>query len=314
MAINQFAEKAARFISILDEVYGNQAKTAVLDDPVLSERFMGANKVMLPKVAVDGAGNYDRDQGYVQGCVAVSYEEHELRYDRGRKFRIDAVDNDEAAFDLYRQVALQYVKTKEIPEIDAIRFMEMFKAANKTDGPGTLVQEDINGSDSVLKLFDRAEAVLNEKEVPEEGRVLFCSHGFYEQLKNDSSLSRRLDVGEAAGGEIDRRVLLLDGCTPVIKVPQGRFVSEITLHDGKSAGQTGGHFAPKAGAFDLNFVYAGRDTLQGVIKRSVSKIIMPEENQSADAYDVFYRVHHDLIVREYDAAGIYVHAKKTARA
>ena len=315
MAINTFAEKALKFIGVLDEVYQKQSLTAILDDVNLASQFVGTNKIKLPKISVDGAGNYDRDNGYAQGGVAVSYEEHTLAYDRGRKFRIDVIDNDEAAFDLYRQVALQYVRTKEIPEMDAIRFARMYAYAVKKVGGaalGTVVQKDLTTSDKPLALFDEAEKTLNEKEVPEEGRVLYCTNEFYSMLKNDTTIARRLDVG-STGGNIDRKVTMLDGITPIIRVPQVRFYSEITLHDGKTEGQEKGHYIPKVGGFDLNFIYANRAVLRGVTKRHVSKIVSPEENQSADAYDIFYRLHHDLIVRDNEAAGIYIHTKKTAR-
>ena len=312
MAINSFADKAVSFLEILDEAYVNDAKTAILDDPTLATFFVGANKIQLPKISLDGAGDYDRDAGYVQGGVSVSYEEYELRYDRGRKFRIDVIDNDEAAFDLYRQATMQYLRTKEIPEIDAIRFAAIYGAASRSGTLGTVVKKDLAASDKPLKLFDAAEQKLNENEVPEERRILFCTNEFYAMLKADEAVSRRIDAG-AATGNVDRRIALLDGMTPIVRVPQSRFYSEITLYDGKSENQTAGGFVPETGvSLPLNFIYGSRAAMKGVIKRSVSKIIEPQVNQSADAYDIFYRVHHDLIVRDNDTAAIYIHAKNTA--
>lgn len=309
---NTFTEKAVRFLPILDEVYQKEAVTAVLDDPLLTAHAMEGNKIMLPRVSVDGAATYDRDAGYAQGGVTVSYEEYTLKYDRGRKFRIDVVDNDEAAFDLYRQVALQYVRTKEIPELDALRFASIYSAVSAAGSLGVKVQADLEDDTRALALFDKAEQELNEREVPEEGRVLFCSHEFYALLKNDPSILRRMDVVQNTGG-LDRRVELLDGMVPVFRVPSLRFVSAVTLKDGVSTGEKEGGYAPAAGSYALNFVYADKAALCGVVKRRVSKIVTPAENQQADAYDVFYRVHHDLIVPANRAAGIYVHARATAR-
>ena len=314
MAINTFAEKATKFMPILDAIYQKGAITSILDDAALAAQLVGTKSIKLPKISVNGAGDYDRDTGYVQGGVAVSYEEHELSYDRGRKFRIDIIDNDEAAFDLYRQVAIEYVRTKEVPEIDAIRFAEIYAAATRSGTLGTVASKDLGTSDSALSLFDIAEKTLNEKEVPEEGRVLFCTNDFYGMLKADTALSRRMDV-QANNGNIDRRVMMLDGITPIIKVPQARFYSLITLYDGTTSGQTAGGYIPTATTgYDLNFVYANRAALKGVIKRRFSKIVEPAANQSADAYDIFYRCHHDLIVKDNETAGIYIHKKATARA
>lgn len=312
--MNTFTEKATKFLDVLDEVYRRSAITAMLDDAALASQFAGAKTVKLPKIAVDGAGDYDRDTGYAQGGVAASYEEHTLKYDRGRKFRIDVLDDDEAAFDLYRQVALQYLRTREIPEIDAIRFAEIYEAASRAGSNSTVVQADLDGTAKPLALFDAAERTLNESEVPDVGRVLFCTNDFYALLKSTDAIARRLDVG-ANSGEIDRRVVLLDGVTPVIRVPQARFMTRIALLDGSSSDQKAGGFAPIPGSScDINFIYADQKALHGVIKRRFSKIVEPAANQSADAYDIFYRVHHDLLVKDNETAGLYVHTKATARA
>ena len=309
---NTFAEKVTKFIPILDLLYVQNAKTSDLDDSTLATQFVGTNKVKLPKVSVDGAGTYDRDNGYVQGSAGVSWEEHTLQYDRGRKFRIDVIDNDEVAFDLYRRVASEYVRTKEVPEIDAVRFAEIYAAAKRNGSLATVVEKDLGTSDSILDLFDAAEATMNEKEVPEEGRVLYVTNTVYKMLKSDAKISRRIDVGQA-NPNIDRRVEMLDGITPIIKVPQSRFNSLIQLNDGKTAGQTAGGYKTITGNKPINFVYARKAALRAVIKRNADKIITPDVNQSADAYDVFYRLHHDLIVADNDTAGIYIHTAATAQ-
>ena len=313
MPINTFTEKVTKFIPILDLIYKQGAKTADLDDAALATQFIGTNKIKLPKVSVDGAGTYDRDNGYVQGSAGVSWEEHTLQYDRGRKFRIDVIDNDEVAFDLYRRVASEYVRTKEVPEIDAVRFAEIYAAATRENTLATVVSKDLTDADSILALFDAAEATMNEKEVPEEGRVLYVTNTVYKALKSDTKISRRIDVGQS-NTNIDRRIEQLDGITPIIKVPQGRFNSLIQLNDGKTTGQTAGGFVTITGNKLINFVYARKASLRGVIKRNADKIVTPDVNQSADAYDIFYRLHHDLIVNDNDTAGIYIHTAATVQA
>lgn len=314
MAINTFAEKVTKYLTVLDLIYLRAAVTANLDDAALQEQFVGTNKIKLPTVTVDGAGDYDRDNGYAQGGASVTWQEHLLKYDRGRKFRIDVIDDDEVAFGLYRRVAAEYVRTKEIPEIDAIRFAEIYDAAVRSGTKGTVESRDLTSSDSILALYDSAEKTLNEKEIPEEGRVLYVTNTVYEMLKNDPKLQRRIAVDTVQTGNIDRRVTLLDGITPIIKVPQVRFNSLIQLNDGKTAGQTAGGYVTVTGNKPINFIYARQAALKGVVKRNNSKIIMPQDNQSADAYDIFYRAHHDLIVTNQDTAGIYIHTAATAQA
>ena len=304
--MNSFSEKATKFLSVLDEVYRRKAITAMLDDAALANQFAGTKTVKIPRITVDGAGDYDREAGYAQGAVAASFEEYELKYDRGRKFRIDVIDDDEAAFDLYRQVALQYLRTREIPEIDAVRFAEIYAAASKSGSFASVVEEDLGTSTDPLALIDEAEQTLNENEVPDEGRVLFCTNAFYTMLKGCDAVARRLD-GESDKGNVDRRVILLDGVTPVIRVPQSRFITNVTLLDGVSESQLEGGFKAGENAKKINFIYADKNALHGVIKRRFSKIIEPDANQQADAYDIFYRAHHDMIIKNNESAGIYVH-------
>jgi len=133
-------------------------------------------------------------------------------------------------------------------------------------------------------------------------------------LKNDPKLSRRIAVDTVQSGNIDRKVNMLDGVTPIIKVPQVRFNSLIQLNDGKTSGQTSGGYKPIVGNKPINFIYARQASLKGVVKRNNSKIVMPQENQSADAYDIFYRAHHDLIVADNETSGIYIHTAATAQA
>ena len=200
-----------------------------------------------------------------------------------------------------------------MPEIDAIRFAEIYAAATRANTLGTAASKDLTSSDSILSLLDVAEKTLNEKEVPQEGRVLYVTNDVYAMLKADTALSRRLDVTQN-NGQIDRRVTMLDGITPIIKVPQVRFNSLIQLLDGKTTGQTAGGYQTITGNKPINFVYALQRSLHGVVKRHVTKIVTPDVNQTADSYDIFYRVHHDLIVRDNETAGIYIHTKATAQA
>ena len=43
MAINTFAEKATKYLSILDEIYQKQALTSILDSPSLATQCDGTN-------------------------------------------------------------------------------------------------------------------------------------------------------------------------------------------------------------------------------------------------------------------------------
>ena len=294
---NTFAEKAQKFMGVLDDIYQAESLTAILEQP--GTEFVGTNKVRRPKITLDGAADYDRENGYVQGAVSVEYEELVLAHDRGRKFRIDYIDNDEAAFDLYRAVMNEYVRTKEIPELDASRFARMAGKENAMK-----VAAALSADTDALKLWDDCEEYLYDNEVPLSDVVLYVSAAFYKGMKASTSLSRRLDVN-SNNGQVNRGITMLDGQTPVIVVPKTRFYTEIELLTGADGGAGG--FAPTSGAKAINFMAVPKPYCEAITKRRAAKVIMPDANQSADAYDVMYRCHHDIIVPDNKAKGIYVH-------
>ena len=45
-----------------------------------------------------------------------------FNYDRGRKFSVDAMDNEETAGLAFGKLASEFIRTKAVPEMDAVRF------------------------------------------------------------------------------------------------------------------------------------------------------------------------------------------------
>lgn len=294
---NTFAEKAQRFMGVLDDIYQAESLTAILEQP--GTEFVGTNKVRRPKITLDGAADYDRAKGYVEGAVNVDYEELVLAHDRGRKFRVDYIDNDEAAFDLYRSVMTEYVRTKEIPELDAARFARLAGKAEAKKVAAALAADT-----DALALWDACEEYMFDTEVPMSDVVLYVSAAFYKAMKSSTAIFRRLDVNNN-NGQVNRGITMLDGQTPVIVVPKGRFYTEIELLTGAD-GSAGG-FTPTETAKAINFMAVPKPYCEAITKRRAAKVIMPDVNQQADAYDIMYRCHHDIIVPDNKAKGIYVH-------
>lgn len=299
---NTFTDKAQRFVDVLDEIYKQEALTALLE--ASGVEYVGAHRVRIPRISLDAGADYDRVKGYVDGAVTVEYDDVELAFDRGRRFRIDVVDNDESAFNLYRAVATEYVRSKEIPEIDAVRFMRLAQQAE------TVENQDITAANA-LDAFDAAEMHMTDAEVAPGDFVMYVSAEYYKAMKNDPKIAHRLLTNTT--GDVNRSVCLLDGQIPVIRVPKTRFYDTVQLKDGVTAGQTEGGYSAIAGTSrELNFVLLPRSAAEAITKRRISKIILPEENQQADAYDIPYRTHHDLIVRHNRKKGIYVSRKSKA--
>lgn len=298
MTVNNSIALASKYLPILDEVYKKESLTARLDATGNKVSFLGGNAVKLFKTNMDGLGDYTRNSGYTSGDVTATWETLTLSKDRGRAFMVDAMDNEETAGLAFGTLSGEFIRTQVVPELDAYRFAKY--AASTTP-----VKANISSSTNVAALIDDAEAKMNEDEVPVEGRILYISETAYKQLKGN--ITRTL----ANEGNVSRMIETFDGME-VIRVPQARFNTAVTLKDGKSSGQEAGGFAPTAGGFKINFMIIHPSAIVQVAKHVKPRIFSPEQNIDADAWKFDYRIYHDCFVEENKTAGIYVHCASTA--
>mgnify|MGYP003596922688 FL=1 len=99
-------------------------------------KYNGGNEVKLPSILMDGLGDYDRANGFVDGSVTLSWQTHTLTQDRGRSFSIDSMDVDETNFVATAGTVMgEFQRTMVVPEIDAYRYSKLASlaiAASKT--------------------------------------------------------------------------------------------------------------------------------------------------------------------------------------
>ena len=293
---------AQKYLPMLDEVYKAYSKTAILDAQNVS--FAGANVVKVFKTSMDGLGNYGRNTGFVAGDVTGTWEQLQLSKDRGRSFMIDRMDQEETLDQAFGTLAGEFVRTKVVPEVDAYCFAKLAGTASILTGTAA----DITvGTTDVPGLVEAAEKDMNEAEVPEEGRILFISETAYAGLK--AKITRTVQNGD---GNINGGVETFDGMR-VIRVPQNRFYTNITLYDGVSTGQTGGgYIGTVSTGYKINFLIVHPTAVCKIVKHVLPRIFTPDENQTADAWKFDYRVYHDTFVYDNKVAGIYLHAGATA--
>lgn len=109
-----------KYIDKLDEVYKQSALTTDLDmDSTLVQAGANANEIVIPKMSMDGLGDYSRSSGYVAGDVTLTNETVQFNYDRGRKFNIDAMDNEETAGVAFGRLSAEFIRTKVVPRTKA---------------------------------------------------------------------------------------------------------------------------------------------------------------------------------------------------
>ena len=207
------------------------------------------------------------------------------------------MDNDETLGMAMASTLSQFEKVQVVPEIDAYRFAKY--AANA----GTTVTGTLSGSDNIADLIQAGEATLDDKEVPYEGRILFVNPYIYAYLKQD--ITRYTENGDPnVNGEVE----MYDGMR-VIRVPSGRFNTQVTLAAPTTNSSAGGYSAT---GVDINFMIVHPSAVMQVIKHQIPRVFSPEVNQEADAWKINYRVYHDCWVLANKTYGIYLHKKAAA--
>lgn len=291
--------KFKKYVPLLDEVYKQAALTSVLDsDQSLAQAGANANEIVIPKISMDGLGDYDRNSGYTNGDVTLTNQTVQFNYERGRMFTVDAMDDEETAGIAYGKLASEFIRTKVAPEGDAFRFAtySSVNGISKVTTGATLS----TGAD-VISALRVATNKMDEDEVPYEDRYLFITPTL-KGLVDDLDTTKSKEV--------------LSRFAQIIQVPQTRFYTAIDLYDGKTdnSGSSGanekpGGYVKDASAKDINFMIIHKPAVMQYNKHIAPKVITPEQNQNADAWKFGYRKYGLADVYENKVAGIYLHHK-----
>ena len=256
-------------------------------------KYNGGNEVKIPKLSMDGLGNYDRDNGFVQGAVTLEWETKKLTQDRGRTFQLDAMDVDETAFvATAASVMSEFQRTKVIPEIDAYRYSSI---ATQAIGKGKATEGYTPDATDILSKL-RADIYKIYDTAGEIPLVISMSMPVAAMLEGNKEIAKFLDTVDFKRGEISTKVRSLDGA-PIIKVPSLRMKTKYVFFDGKTTGdpdQTKGGFIADKNAKDINWIIQARDTAIAVSKTDKIRVFDPNTNQKADAWKFDYRKYHDL--------------------
>ena len=282
-----------KYIDMLDEVYKVSAKSSILDiDGSLVRAGANANEVVIPKISMDGLADYSRSSGYVNGNVTFTNETVQFNYDRGRAFTVDAMDNEETAGLAFGKLSSEFIRTKVVPEMDAVRFATYAGVTGIGSATGSLA----NGLD-VLAAITVANNAMDEAEVSADGRYLFITPTLHNLINAVDSYKSKAMLDKFAG---------------VVDVPQSRFFTAVDLYDGKSSGETVGGFVkdPSSGK-NINFMIIQKSAVIQFTKHTVNKVISPADNQESDGWKFFYRAYGLTDAYENKAAGIYLHKSES---
>ena len=255
-------------------------------------KYSGGNEVKIPKMSLSGLGDYDRDSGYTQGAISLSYETKTMTMDRGSKFLLDKMDVDESNFVASASnVMSEFQRTQVIPEVDAYRYSKIYSLAKDnygrtyTPAASTILStlsEDITAVQDVAGNADL---------------VLIMARPVYDMFCNNDKISKLINAGDFKQGALDLQIKMFNGI-PIIPVPSARMQTAYTFNDGKTGDQKVGGFKPAEKATRINWIICPKSAPIAVSKTDNMKIIDPDTNQSADAWLLAYRKFHDLWIKD----------------
>lgn len=290
------------YTDLLDDVYKVSSVSSVLEsDATLAKAGANANEIIIPKLDMDALGNYSRNDGYVKGNVTLTNETVTFNYDRGRKFTVDAMDDEETAGLAFGKLSSEFIRTKVSPELDAWRFAQYSGKADKKQS------ETLSDGAGVLVALQNAVSYMDDKEVSSENRHLFITPSL---------------LVKAQSADITKVKDVLTTFTSVNKVPQSRFYTAVSLLDGTSSGEMAGGYKTIAdktvdsnvvkGSRKVNFLIVEKTAVLQFTKHLVSKAIPPEDNPDADAWVFNFRTYGLCDVYANKASGVYLSFDDTA--
>lgn len=86
------------FQPVLDKQVVQESTTGWMEANAGQVKYNGGDEVKIPSMIMDGLGDYNRQTGYVDGDVTLTWDTHKLTQDRGRRFHLDAMEVDETNF------------------------------------------------------------------------------------------------------------------------------------------------------------------------------------------------------------------------
>ena len=183
-----------------------------------------------------------------------------------------------------------------IPEVDAFRFAQYASGA----AVGNVVTETLSAGAATIASIDGATVALDDAEVPYEGRILFVSPAVYGLIK--AGITRMVMNGE---NNVNYAVEIYNDMR-IIRVPQPRFQTSITLANPSTSSAAGGYAPTATTGKAINYMIIHPSAVLQVMKHYVPRIFSPEVNQEADAWKLNMRFAHGAWVLSHKTNGIYV--------
>lgn len=306
MPINTLAT-ATLFQNTLDKVAIQDAVTGWMDANAGQVIYNGGAEVKIPKMSVQGMGDYDRDNGYQQGGVTLEYETRRMTQDRGRKFQLDPIDINENNFVTTAAAVMgEFQRMHVTPEIDAYRISKIATETITANKAGMVEYGYTPGATGTSTLRKMKEGIKAIRELYNGPLVCHATPDFIMELELE--LAGKITTATFSKGGIDTAVPAVDG-VPIVSTPSNRMYTAITIRDGKTSGQEQGGYAKGTTAKDINFFICPRTTPIAITKQDIMRIFDPTINQKLNAWQIDYRRFHDIWVLDNKLDSIFLNIK-----
>lgn len=294
MALGAYAQK---FTDKLDKIIERETLTSDLNmNGDLLGEFSDSGEIKVAKLTMDGLADYGRATGFVDGEVTTDWETYKLRYDRGRAFSIDAMDDEEHAAVVSANAMAEFERTKVIPEVDAVRFAALAENAGNT------VAAALTTQDAAYKAVMEAETAMEDLGADLSKCILYCTPAVKRLLRENVKQNYRLSQGENPDGKFTAWDEM-----KIVTVPSARFQSKVDLLDGTTSTQEKGGFKPAEDAKAVNFMVVHPEAAAAIQRHKTLRYFAPDVNQKRDAHLWQYRLFHDLLVYENKKGLVYCH-------
>lgn len=302
---------------VVDQVFAAESKSQILNvgSKYLDLDFKEVGYVKILSILMDGLSDYYRanggitgerrsnqplKDGYKIGDVETRWEILKLRYDRGKQFQIDNMDNEEAAGAVVGNVLSEFLRLHVVPEKDIVVFSTI--ASKARTSLGNLQTAKTIAENKIVSEFNNAFEWLSEHEVPADDQVIFVTSRIMNLIRNSTELTRYLGQSDLKNGDITLTFRTYEG-RPLIEVPSSRFFTDVELFDGG--------YRPSASSKVINYMIVSKKAVLPIVKLEKSKIFGPDVVQDFDGYKINFRLFHDTLIPANKLPGVYVSVSET---
>ena len=308
MALNTL-EYAKIFQTALDKQIRENATTGWMEANAGQVQYNGGDEIKIPKMSLTGLGNYDRDNGFPQGAVTLSYETMKMTMDRGRTFQLDAMDVNETNFVASAGTVMgEFQRLYVVPEIDAYRYSTIYTKANEAGNVRTGYTPAVK---DILTALTEDIAKVEDKVGENVQLVISMSIPARNILNQATGIERHIDVADFKAGDINMKVQRFNGI-PIFGASSSVMKTAFDYDAGAST--TAGGFTPASGALGINWLIMLQTAPIAVSKTEKIRIFAPDTNQHADAWKLDYRKYHDIWIPDNKLDAIYACVGAAAKA